>query len=140
MRSAMEALSAKKYYDEDTKRATTELINEAVADVVNKIKVAKELKNNEDAREKIIKKLKTMKLSVMFPDEILDQKKIEEMYDELNIDGSESLVDMTNAMFKHFRKLFVETNSNWMKRVEKFTQEFPITYFLDENTLSKNKL
>lgn len=139
MRPAMEALAAQKYFDVNTKRAATELVKEAVADVITEIKKAEELNENEDVRKKIIQKLENLNLSVMYQDEILIQQKIENIYEELSIDGSEPLLDMLIAMSKHHQKLMVESNSGWMKRVEKFTQSFRITYFLDENALSKTK-
>lgn len=140
MQPALLALSAQKYFDKETRKAATALVKEAVADVTNLIKTTNELDEHEDVRKKLVEELKTMKLSIMYPNEIIDQMKIEEMYEEMQVDGSEPLIEIRVSMVKNYFKLLVESDSSWMKRVERFVKEVLVKYFEDDNTLGKMKV
>lgn len=139
MRPALEALVARKYFNESTQKAATRLVEEVVTDVIVKVFTLEELEGTE-VRRKLIEKLSTIKLWVMFPDDIFNETKIEKFYDELELDGSESFVTMWQTLDKHPEKLNVEKSSNPAKIFNTFLKYSNIKYHINENVLSKRKL
>lgn len=135
MRLSFEALLAEKYFNRSIHESAKELVNEALADVIDKVKKT-QLIRDKILKEKIVEKLGNMELLVMFPDEILNRTKVIEVYKELGIDGSESFVKMYLAIKKHNRKLFIEESMNRMKILDKIMKEFHMKYFIEENILS----
>lgn len=138
MGPAFEALMAKKFYDKSIQDSAKALIVEAINDVTNAIQESKDFEIDKNVLQ-VVERMKSINLSVMFPNEVLDLQKIEEIYDELNIDGSESLVKMFIELNKHGRKLALEKGSSWIKVVIDITKS-RFRYFIGVNTLSNNHL
>lgn len=114
MQPAIEALTAEKYFNPSVQAAGKKIIMESVADVINEIKVRKEI-DNDEVKKSLIEKLETIKIIAMFPDEVLNATKIQEIYEELTIDGSESFVYLYQAVEKHYKKIKSENSTSWMK-------------------------
>jgi hypothetical protein len=135
MRLALEALMAEKYFERSIQESAVNLIKEALTDVMEKIKIRKTI-GDKRLRQKVIGNLKSIQLLVMFPEEVLNRTKVEEVYKDLDIDGSESFVKMYLSLKKHNRKLINEGSSNRMKVLDKMMKEFHMKYFVEENALS----
>lgn len=138
---ALQALFAKKYFDEATQLAAKQLIMEVVRDVIDEVKVMKKI-DDEDYRKKLIRHLSNMKISVMFPDEALNQTIIDEMYDELNVNlNYHSHLELHIALKKHHDKIVAAEKTTWIRRVDKLIPSFAfINYFWDENVLSEKSI
>ena len=139
MSPALEALMAKTYFDQSTQRAAEELVVEAVKDSLAHIKSSKLL--NETMKEKLVEKLTTVKLSVMFQEEILDSTKIVEIYGEFDTKESDSFVEMLIKMVNYDKKLENEPRTNWIKDFKTVNSNLKnnyVIYLTDENILSKN--
>lgn len=89
MRPAFESLTAAHFYDYSVQKSTTELVALAVDDVRAEINENERIPSA--TRDAITNKLKSVKLSVMFPDDILNLTKITELYNDLRVEGNESL-------------------------------------------------
>lgn len=134
MRPAVEALNAANLYDKTVQTSATELVALAVSDSIRQINRSK-LINNE-TKKLMTKKLKSVKLWVMFPDDILNTTKIDEMYDELQLNGNESFVEVFVELPKFDRKLETEPLDSWIKIVKKAIINDFTSYFIDNNILS----
>ena len=133
---AFEALIAQENFDQATQKAATEFVEEAVKDSINEIKVSIKI-DDEIAREKLIKTLEAMKLSVMFPDEILNQNKVEEIYNELD-ESAETLLDVYMKIKSYKRKIDTEMSDSWIKKIhEKLSDTLYVKYSVNINTLSE---
>lgn len=130
MRPAFEAIKADALYDRSVQKSATELVQLAVTDAVEYISKNEKIAN--DTRNFIIDKLKTVKLRVMFPDEILNTTKINSLYNELNFDGSESLVELSINIRLHNIKIMMKLDD-----LHKIIREDSPFYLLDANVLSK---
>lgn len=136
MHSAMDALFTESYFDKYVQDSARAVAMEAVADFTNEIKKL-EIDNNE-AKRKIIEKLETIGYSIMGPDEILDKTKIAEMYEELGVDGSESLLEIYSSMDRLNSKILREECTSWKKKLLLNGQAFSPKYFMNDNILSMN--
>ena len=134
MGSAFEALVARKYFNKSVQSAATGLVNEAVADSIEHIRKTETIQN-EAVKKFALNKLSTLKVSVMFPDEILKEVEIAELFAELPLNGSESLIEMSAEIKKFSSKLYAEPVTSWTKILELINPFF--IYTVDENILSK---
>lgn len=136
MRLALEALMAETYFDSSTQTAAKEFAKEAARDVLEKFKANTNAKNDKNIKKKLVEKIKSMKFFIMFPDELLNQTMVGEVYEELELDGSESLVEMFMALKKQKVKLLAEKSTNWMRLLNRIMSEFHIKHFIEENVLN----
>lgn len=141
MRSALEALNVENFYDESVKKSATKLVELAVNDAIEDINKNKMLPD--ETKNMITRKLNSTKLWVMFPDDILNLTKIEEMYSELDFDSSErlnisgSFIELTWSILKHHRKLNLKPQNNWIKMLQTVLTTNEPNYFPDINVLSE---
>lgn len=133
MQPAVTALFSQVYYDKETQDSVRNFTEETIADVINNIE------NSEidiDAKESFIARFKAMKFSIMTPGEILDQNKFLEIYQGLDVDGSESLVELHMSFRREKTKLNLEKLYSWKRFLNLKLIPF-IQYFPKENELSK---
>lgn len=138
MRPSLEALSAVNYYDQSVQQSATELVQLAVDDAIEEIgeneKIGKNTKNE------ISEKLKSTKLWVMFPEEILNLTKIDELYNEFVFDGSETYFEIYVGIQIHNWKLQLKRKDSWLTILHKINpKENNPTYFFNQNVLSECK-
>lgn len=131
---AMEALIATRYFDKSIQESATELALEAVADVIKDIKRTIEL---DEVVQTVLKKLETIKLWVMVPDELLNFTTIDKIYEEMDVNESASLVEIINAFDKNNKKLILEKTTSWISALVENVEKNLISYNIDENILSK---
>lgn len=96
MKQPLNALIAQRYYDKDVQEASESLVMEAVNDFI--------AWPQNFVTEDYIQKLKNIKLLVSFSDEVLNISKVEEQFTELDLDGSESLLELRVAFQKIYQK------------------------------------
>lgn len=135
---ALQALFATKYFDEETQHAAKELTMEVVRDIIAEVKVMKKIED-EDYRKKLVRHLNNIKLSVMFPDDALNQTIVDEMYEELEVNlNYQSYIELHIALKKHNDKIINAEKTTWIRRTDKLIPSFAsINYFWDENVLSE---
>lgn len=135
MAPAFQSVLGKYYFDESVQRSATDLIKEGVADLIEFISTTPLIKE-ENIRQEYIEKLKTIKLSVMFPEETLSETKINEIYEELPLNGTESFVEIDYETFRYQNKLIRE-KEGWVKTLITIANNSRIKYLYEENILSK---
>lgn len=135
MRPALEALTAVTLYDDSVQKSATEFGALAVADIIEYI-ANNEMISNE-TRNIITHKLKTAKLWMMYPDDILNLTKIEWLYSELDFEGSESYVELSIKMVAHHFKLQMKPTHDWTNILIEYVSKKKIFYKLRENILSE---
>lgn len=133
MTPAMTGFMAYKLYDQPTQEAATDLIKAAIDDVLHRIKS----KPEKDLQKKLIEKLSTVKLSVMFPDEARNITEISQFYDQLQLSGNESFVDTFFKIDKLNTRVGAEPQTSWIKWLDKVGKNRKITYLFDENVFCK---
>lgn len=91
---AVGALYVRKYFRQDSKAAALEMVSgirkefELILNEVNWM--------DDETRDAALNKLKGMSTHIGFPDEIMDNNKIEEYYDNLEIDEDNYLTSVLN--------------------------------------------
>lgn len=135
MRPALESLTAANFYDRSVQDSATEFVKLAVSDMIEKIKKNEKISNT--TRNFITNKLKLVKLSVMFPDDILNLTKISSLYDELEFKGNESLPEMHMKLVLHCNKLRNKPPEHWIKKLTTIVNAINIRYFVEMNVFSK---
>lgn len=135
MRPAVEALNAVNLYDKKVQASATELVTLAVNDSIRQINQNKLIQA--DTKKLMTKKLKSIKFWVMFPDEILNTTKINGLYDDLELYGNESFVDMFIELPKYDRKLETKPLDSWTKVMSRAIKNDFTSYFIGDDILSK---
>lgn len=119
-------------YDQSVQKSATELVELAVADVMDEISKNEKISNA--ARDLITNKLKSVKL---FPDDIVNMTKVDGLYDELDFKGNESLPELSLKISLHLKKLQNKHPDHWYKRLDTIVSEGVIRYFADTNVLGE---
>lgn len=135
MRPALDALSSVEFYDQAVQKSATELVEMTVSDAVEYISQIETV--DQEIRISIIDKLKSAKLWVMFPDNILNLTKIDRLYSELDFKGPESLIELSLKIQLHTWKLQLKPQQSWIRILHTIINEFSPSYFPDENILSE---
>lgn len=131
----MESLTAASFYDRSVQKSATELVELAVADAIEYFSNDETISS--DTRNIMTEKLKSTKLWVMFPDDILNFTKIDGLYSELDLDGSESYFEMSSLIDLHHVKLQMKPKDNWINVLHKIVDRNIIFYYAEENVLSE---
>lgn len=87
----MGALYVRKYFNEESKQAALELVNyirNAFINVLNEVSWM-----DDETRKAAINKAKALTYHIGYPDELADNKKLEEFYRELEIEPNNILLD-----------------------------------------------
>lgn len=133
MAPAFAAINAVSFYNKTIQASATKLVSEAVLDVIDEVKKIEAIDGG--SKIKVLEKLREVNFSVMFSDDVLNLTKVEDIYDELHINGSEPLVKMYIAIKKHSRKIDLENKLSWRKTITDMERETQIKYFSGSNTL-----
>lgn len=138
MRPALESLHAVHLYDQTVQKSATEFVELAVADLIEEFSKNEKIPNA--TRDEITNKLKSVKLSVMFPDDILNFTKIDGLYNELDFEGNESLPELFLKFTSHYLKLRNKPREHWIKKLDAIVSEIKLRYHADTNILSESEL
>ena len=133
---AVEAIYAVRYFNKKVQDSTKELVKEVVQDLiaeVNKINFTDEVKQD------LVEKLNAIKYVIGYPEEILDLRKIEEFYNELNLNGTEGIVESFLKIGGYDWKILNNLKSNWKKKLIELIYTDNIKYYSDDNILCEYK-
>lgn len=130
MNPALEALLAANFYDKSVQKAATEIVEVAVADLIEELN-----KNENSGNDIIIGKLKSAKMLVMFPDEILNFTKIEELYKEIEFEGTESLIELNMKIDINDLRLQVRPHTDWLNIILPILDRYTIFYSFEQNII-----
>lgn len=132
---ALKALEAQHLYDPSIQKDAADLASEAIRDYRNQIMLKV---NGSKIRTEILKKMDLIKLVVMFPDEVLNVSRIDGIYEDLELDGSETFVKMYTSLSKHRKRLEKESKSSWIYVLSKTLKAELYIYNADLNILCKS--
>lgn len=137
MTPALAALTAVNLYDGSVQKSAAELVELAVSDAISYIGESAMIANK--TSDAVVEKLKLMKLWVMFPDEILNVTKIDGLYSELDLDGSESNAELSIKLILYSWKLQLHSKNKWIKTLINIITFYPeiISYFSNNDLLCK---
>ena len=133
-RPALDALYAKKYRKPEIQKAAELFAREVVEDVIEKIK---ETNVNSTVLEDVIDHLRNLNYIMGFPEEILDDSKMDQFYDELDLDGSEDLVTTYLEIERHFKKIENEPKDDWKQKLDRLMKEHSVKSILEDKILCK---
>lgn len=136
MRPAIETLNAVSFYDRSVQESATGMLELAVFDAIKYISENEKIPSK--TREKSIQKLKSIKLNVMFPDEILNLTKIEEFYTDLDFKGNESLFELAMKILVLDWKLQMQPDGHWITNLHTVIRKDIPIYFVEQNLFCKN--
>lgn len=135
MYPVLQSLLARKYYNATIQDAAREFALEAVTNYIDKFKTLEEI--NEVVMKKIIEKLSTVKLLVMFPDDVLNQTKVEKFYEHVKFNETQSFVAMWFEISKIRQQLDGARSTHPLKLLNDILRQFQAFYHFDRNILSK---
>ena len=133
-RPALDALYAKKYRKQDIQNAAESFAREVVEDVIEKIK---ETKLNSTIIEDLTEHLRNLNYIMGFSENIINDSKINEYYDELDLVGSEDLVTTYLELERHFHKIENEPKEDWKQKLDHIVKESSVKNILNEKILCK---
>lgn len=134
MLPAVESLLAVHFHDQSVQKSATELVKHAVTDVIDLISKNEWISNA--TQNEITSQLSSIKLSVMFPDDILNLTKIESLYDEMDFNGKESLPELYMKLSFHNNKLRIKPSDHWITGLNIIVSDVT-QYYEDINVLSE---
>lgn len=91
---AVGALYVRKYFREDSKAAALEMVNGIQKEFETMLNDVKWMDN--ETRQSALNKLKAMSTHIGYPDEIMNDAKIEKQYENLKIDENNYLTSVLN--------------------------------------------
>lgn len=109
---ALKALEAQHLFDAAAQKGVEDLAVEAMLDFSEQITMKIDDAN---IRAKILNKVNSIKLIVMFPDDVLNTSKIDDIYDDLKLDGTEAFVKMYVDLVLHAGSIERESDQSWIK-------------------------
>lgn len=125
-------MSAVHFYDESLQKSATEYVELAVSDVIEDISGNEKI--SKTTKDHLLKKLRSVKLSVMFPKHVLNLTKIEEWYDGLDFEGNETEIDLFMKFDAYYYTLFFQPQEQW-RLINDIVNEPNVRYFFDTNVL-----
>lgn len=109
---ALKALEASHFFDPAIQKGVAYLAATAIRDyreeVLSKIP-------DDNIRTKILRKIDLIKLIVMFPNDVLNISKSNEIYENLELDGTESFVKMYVELKSYRNSIDREAKHSWIK-------------------------
>ena len=133
----LQALYAKRYFDKDVQDSAKELTKEVVRDFTAEVS---KFNISDEAKQDVVEKLNTIRYIIGYPEEFLDLKKIEEFYDDLELNGTEGIVETYFKIQSYAWKIQDSPNSGWKKNLIKFIYVEQMKYFADDNIFCKLEL
>ena len=122
---AVEALYAEKYFDAKIQDSAKDFIKEAIIDLKLSIK-------GEDTEA-----LNSIEYIVGYPEEIFDSSKIQEYYEELDLNGTEGLVETYLKLENFNQRILNDPAPSWRRKLNSVYNFKDMTYFPDENIVCK---
>lgn len=134
---ALKALEAQHLFDPEIQKSVADLASNAIRDYREEV-TAKVL--DESIRTKIVDKINSIKLIVTYPDEVLNISKIDGIYEDLELTGSESFVKMYVELTLHRTSIERESKSSWIRVLTNILIKELDKYNPDLNVLCKSLL
>ena len=135
MGPGFESLMAKYYFDSATQSEAEKYVKEAIADSINEVNRSSVIVD-EKLRGKLIQKLQLIKVEVMYKEEMLNETKISKIYDELKLEGNESLFKQYIEIKKYSYSLNLNPRQSRIRILNSLNSAF-IQYSIEDNLLSK---
>lgn len=130
---ALQVLYAAKYLSLETQLSVINFTKEAIEDFMTS---AKTMNNFSQTVElDLTQKLNKIEFLIGFPNESFDNEKIEELYKELDLNGTEGSVETYLKIYKYNHKINNHPLSNWKKKLSDRSSEFSVKYYIDDNII-----
>lgn len=133
---ALQAYAAKTYFNKDIQDSAKEMTQEVFNDLIRKLDTKIQIEDSK-VKERLIENLKRIKISVMFPDEVLNDTIIENVYDDLDIDDSKSAIQIFLNLTLYNQRMNNERKSYWKKRLNTISEVYNVMLLKEENLLGK---
>jgi hypothetical protein len=134
MRPALEFLYARKYFDEKIAKAATKFAKEAVEFAIKKIQ---DQNGNQIDREKLIQRFKEIQIIVGVPEDLLKVEKVEDLYEELELNIDENYIKTNLEIMRYNQKLENEPKESWRRILNEKSYNVDVKYLVDKNILCK---
>lgn len=132
---AMKALESQKLFDVRIQKSAALLATETIRDyrheIISKVK-------NYTIRTKILEKIDSIKLVVMFPDDILKISKIVKIYQNLELEGTEPFVKMYAELSLFASSIEREPKHSWITNLTEILRMDLKLYNANMNLICKN--
>lgn len=121
------SLYAKTYMKNEGFEDIEDFVREAVNDIIAEVKTDKKL--DKTILDDVVRKLKKVVILSGGREEIFDDSKIEEIYEELELKGNEHILETSIKLKKYAEKLDGESKRGWFYRAYKLSKFNVIKYF-----------
>lgn len=129
---ALQALHAVTYFNKEIQDSVKEFTKEAVHDFIVEVN---KLNIDSDTKKDVVGKLNNIKYIIGYPEEVLDLQKIEILYEELELNGTEGLVETFLKMKRNSEKIKNNPSSNWKIKALKMSARNLVSFVTDDNSL-----
>lgn len=126
-------LYARKLFIKKDHDAAKSFIREAIDDVINEISLADDL--DEIMKNQINERLQKVAIIAGYPKETVDVDNMIEMYSELELDGSEGILETSIKTIQYNNRLDNEPKSSWFFTVNELSHLNNLKYLSMENLL-----
>ncbi|CAO1441045.1 unnamed protein product [Diamesa serratosioi] len=133
-RPTLEALYAQRYFNEQVQESVKDLTKEVVRDIVAELYKSDTVNNT--VKHEVDQKLSTIKYIIGYPDEILNLEKVEEFYEDLDLDGTEGSVETFLKIEDYNQKIENDPITSWKRKLNSLSgDDDEIKLDLNENIL-----
>lgn len=108
----LKALEAQSLFDAEIQKSAAEMAIEAVREYKAEVMLKVE---DESVRNRILEKINLIQLIVMFPDDVLNTTKINDFYNDIELDGTEAFIKMYVDFVSYANSIEREPNDSWIK-------------------------
>jgi hypothetical protein len=129
---ALLSLYSQHYLNKQNVREAEKLAREAIEDILDELLATKDLENliKEDLKRKFMK----MKIVLGAMPEMLDDSRMEEVYNELQLNGA-GILEATIKLINYNNKLSNEPINSWLQQINQLSKLKGLRYFAEMDVL-----
>ena len=132
---ALRALYAARYFNKEVQETVNIMTKEVIRDLIDEVH---ELDINDDEKQAAVERLNTAQFIIGYPKEVLNLQKIKEFYKDLELDGTEGIVESFVTLNEYNGKINNNPKSNWKKLINTNYRD-RIQYSTNDNIVCKLK-
>lgn len=129
---AVHGLYKKKFFNKEVQDSVHNLTKDVIKDLItfyNKTVIS------DDAKQDVAHRLNTAKIHIGYPEEIFDLQKIEEFYEDLELDETDGVINTFIKIKDYYYKIDKNPETDWKRKLYDKYRQFDIKYDTDESLI-----
>lgn len=129
---ALHGLYKVRHFNKEVQDSVLKLTKDVIEDIITLVN-----KYHEKAKNVVAQKLNAVKIQIGYPEEINDFQKIEEFYNDLELDETKGVINSFLKVREFYYKIHHNPESSWRRILNDKFGEFEINYDIARNVICK---